>query len=135
VDLLVSWSAERWVGTPKAFFAAAEALHAKGRRFSVSPCLDGHAQVRLEKTAARIVKLLGACTDLPAWPRMSGQWLVWTYNGGTLSPAQWRTVVGTVEKEESRPHLLILDLNAWLIMQDAVKAGKLSEETMVTIRD
>ncbi len=134
VDLPAGWSSDRWIRTLAPFFKAAETLRNEGRRFLMSPCLDGHSRIGPDKTAERIAALLDAWGDSPCWPRLEGRWIVWTYSGGTFSPEQWRRVTTRLEAK-GRPILLVLDLNAWLHNRVTLRNGELPVAAADRIRE
>ena len=124
VDLLSSWSGQHWRDLLQSFYQAAADLGKQGTRFFVAPCLDGHAALGPQETAARLVLLLKAFGERPAWPKRNGRWIVWTYNGGTFSAAQWQQVLDLVERK-GFPIFLVLDLNGWLHGHARLRAGSL----------
>jgi len=124
VDLPSHWSTAHWTHVMGTFFAAAEGLSKAGPPFLVAPCLDGHSALGPVAVAKRIEALLAAYGSSPSWLRLDGRWVVWTYDGGTFSPQQWRKVTAILDTGK-HPILLVLDLNGWLSRRVTLESGEL----------
>ncbi len=113
VDLIPAWSSEQWDRTMLGFFTAAEQARAAGQDFWVSPCLDNPGALGAEELARRLAALLERWAASPAWPRLDGRWVVWTYAGTSLPPDGWRALASRLE-ERGWPVLPVVDATGLL---------------------
>jgi len=112
LDILVSRPLKNWLHVLDGFLKAAETIREEtGQEFLISPCLDGAAAREPEDLAAYLDEMLSGRTESPAWPRLNGRPVVWTYAGTRMSADRWRRTLELLENQGHSP-VFILDANS-----------------------
>lgn len=112
LDIIVDQPLGNWLPAVDGYLLAAEKVTAEtGRPFYSAPCIDSPGSLSPEDLAAYIEELLAVRSSSPAWPRLDGVPVLWTF-GGTAMPAEdWQRLFALLG-ERGLSAVIVLDSNS-----------------------
>ena len=109
VDCINAPRGQRW--TFRALRSLQDAAAATGPGFYVAPCLDRNAAHGADGLVDFMAEALES-KDSPAWLKLDGKHVFWTYDAASLPVTEWPKVIQRLEAQGHRV-ALVCDIGGW----------------------
>ena len=124
LDVIVGQPLANWLPAVDGYLKAAETVTTEtGRAFYSVPCLDSPGSRDPEDLAAYIAEMVGERAASPAWPKLDGRPILWTYAGTNMPAANWAAVFELL-RSRGLDLVFILDANSLYAQASPASTGE-----------